>query len=96
MNERTRDDSPAAAPEEQPAVAAAPRIVRALAEVANLSPAVITPTRQMSSNAITRPRLRPMLVPNRASALFGSRVVSSAACSTRTLSWLMRKRPSLP
>ena len=78
-----------------PIVAASLRIVRVLAVDAKRSPAVMTPTRQISSSAMTRPRLRPRLVRSRASALLGSRVVSSAACSTRTLSWLMPE-PFLP
>ena len=78
-----------------PMVAASRRIVSALSVEVNRSPAVIAPTMQISSSATTSPALRPTLVRSRARTGLASRSVSSAACSTRALSWLMPE-PFLP
>ena len=79
-----------------PMVAASRRIVSALSVEVNRSPAVIAPTMQISSSATTSPALRPTLVRSSGEDRVGlSRSVSSAACSTRALSWLMPE-PFLP
>ena len=69
-----------------PMVAARRRIVSTLLTLANRSPAVITPTRQISASATTRPRLRPTLELRIAAQPVSVGTAACAACSTRTVS----------
>ena len=68
-----------------PTMAARRRIVIALSTLANRSPAVNAPTRQITRSATTSPRLRPNGPLINAAARDGP-PLSVAACSPRTVS----------